>query len=136
MPRLSNAILRTVTGAFILNSGLNKTKLDEGTAGHMQGMAKVALPQVEQVSAKTFGKSLSAAEIALGTALLCPIVPSRLAGLGLTAFGAGLTTMYLKTPGMTEKDGIRPTQDGTALAKDSWLVAAGLALVFAPLKRR
>ena len=37
--------------------------------------------------------------------------------------------MYLKTPSMTQEDGIRPTQEGTGVAKDVWLVGAGLTLL-------
>lgn len=37
--------------------------------------------------------------------------------------------MYLRTPGMTEADGVRPTQDGTPVAKDSWLLAIAAALL-------
>jgi hypothetical protein len=51
------------------------------------------------------------------------------AGAGLTAFGAALTQLYLKTPGMREPGSLRPTQQGTAIAKDVWLVGAGLTLL-------
>lgn len=37
---------------------------------------------------------LSGGEVALGAALLVPVVPSALAGLGLAAFGAGLMQLY------------------------------------------
>lgn len=38
--------------------------------------------------------------------------------------------MYLNTPGMTEEGSqIKPSQDGTAVAKDVWLVGAGLTLL-------
>lgn len=128
---ISNAALRTAAGAFILNSGLNKTKMDEGIYGYLKGMASAATPAVNKLSDKQFGKALSSAEIALGSALLLPIVPTKLAGLGLTAFGAGLMAMYLNTDEYTEADGIRPSQAGTPFAKDIFLVSSGLALLFA-----
>ena len=56
----------------------------------------------------------------------------RLAGRrrrGLTAFGAGLVNLYLKTPGLTEEGSIRPTQDGIGIAKDVWLVGVGTTLL-------
>lgn len=56
-------------------------------------------------------------------------MPSAVAGAALTAFGGGLVKMYLSTPGMTDDSGVRPTQDGTAIAKDIWLVGAGLTLL-------
>lgn len=130
MSLISNAALRATTGAFILNSGIGKLGMDEGTASYLQGMAKTGVPQVEALDAKTFGKALSYAETALGAALLCPLVSPRIAGLALTGFGAGLLTMYFGNDDMTQEDGIRPTQEGTALAKDVFLVGAGLALVF------
>ncbi|MFC3298513.1 DoxX family membrane protein [Arthrobacter agilis] len=127
--RPSHIPLRLATGAFILNSGLGKTALDEGTAGYLQSMAARAIPQVSQIEPQQFGKALAASEIALGSALLAPFVPSRLAGLGLLAFSVGMITMYLRTPGLTEEDGIRPTQEGTAVAKDIWMVGIALSLL-------
>ena len=57
-------------------------------------------------------------------------------GAALSAFGAGLVRLYLKTPGMTDESGIRPTQDGIGLAKDVWLFAIGLALLIDALSDR
>ena len=37
--------------------------------------------------------------------------------------------MYLKTPGMTLEDGIRPTPEGTGLAKDIWMLGIAAALI-------
>lgn len=127
---------RLAAGAFILNSGLNKRGLDEESAAGLQAMAVNGVPQLKDMSPKDFGKLVSTGEIALGAALLLPVVPSALAGLGLTAFSAGLVRMYLKTPGMTEADGIRPTSDGTGLAKDVWLLGIGLGLVVDALTSR
>ncbi|WP_216698974.1 hypothetical protein [Arthrobacter sp. Br18] len=127
--RLSHIPLRLTTGAFILNSGLGKTALDKDSAAGMQGMASTAFPQVAQLEPEKFGKIISMVEIGLGAALLAPFVPSRLAGLGLTAFAGGMMAMYFKMPGMTEEDGVRPTQDGTAIAKDIWMLGIGLGLL-------
>lgn len=133
---LSHAPLRLATGAFILNSGLGKRSLPVEAAAGMQDMAANGLPFVKQVSPATFGKALSSGEIALGAALIAPIVPSHVAGAALTAFGGGLIQMYLNTPGLTEDDGVRPTQDGIGIAKDIWLVGAGLTLVASGLAAR
>jgi hypothetical protein len=134
--KLSHLPLRLATGAFILNSGLGKQQLDKDSAAGLQQMGSRFLPQLQDMDPKQFGKALSYAEIALGTALLLPFVPSRLAGLGLTAFSASLVGMYLKTPGMTQEDGIRPTQQGTAFAKDFWMLGIGLALILDSKKRK
>ncbi|AXG14545.1 hypothetical protein [Intrasporangium calvum] len=128
--RLSHLPLRLATGAFILNSGLGKRGLQGEAAEGLHGMASVTLPgSLKQMDATEFAQLLSRAEMALGVALLAPFVPSRLAGAALTAFGGGLLSVYLQTPGMREEGSIRPTQAGTALAKDVWLVGAGLSLL-------
>lgn len=126
---LSHAVLRLATGAYLLNSGISKLSLDEESAGSIQDMASNAVPQVKQLPPATFGKALAAGEIALGGALLLPLVPTKLAALGLTGFGSGLVAVYAKTPGLTQGDGIRPTQAGISMAKDTWLAAIGLALL-------
>ena len=127
--RLWHVPVRLATGAFILNSGLNKLKAeDDDLSKGVHGMASTAYPPFENMDPRTFTKVLGAGETALGSALLAPFVGPGLAGLGLTAFAGGLLGLYFRIPGMTE-DGIRPSQQGTALAKDSWLAAIGLALV-------
>jgi hypothetical protein len=109
--------LRLATGAFILNSGLSKRGLPAEAAAGIHGMAAGAIPQFKDVPPEKFVKGLTAGEIALGGALLAPFVSSRLAGLGLAAFGAGLVQLYLNT------------QEGIGLAKDVWLLGAGLTLL-------
>lgn len=120
--------LRVATGAYVLNSGINKLKAGEEEQQEMHGWASSVYPVFKDLKAGEFTKLLAYAEIGLGAALLIPKVPSAVAGAGLAAFGAGLTGLYLNTPGMTEDDGIRPTKEGTGLAKDVWLVGAGLTL--------
>ncbi|MEU4482928.1 hypothetical protein AB0F68_33495 [Micromonospora sp. NPDC023966] len=134
--KLTHAPLRIVIGAFILNSGLSKRSLEGEAAAGMHGMAVGAIPQLQQFEPDRFAKLLSRGEIALGAALLIPFVPSLLAGAALTAFGAGLVQLYLKTPGMREANSLKPSQAGTVLAKDSWLVAAGLTLVLDSVTHR
>lgn len=127
---IANAALRLVSGAFILNSGINKLRIDEASAAGLQQMAANGVPQLAELEPAVFGKAVSISEISLGSALLLPLIPSRLAGLGLGAFSGVLLASYLRTPGMTESDGIRPTADGAALAKDVWLAGIAVALIF------
>lgn len=127
--RLSHLPLRAATGAYLLNSGLQKRSLEGESAELLHGMAAGAIPQVQQIEPRRFGRLLSTAEIALGSALLLPAIPSALAGVGLAGFGAGLTRLYWKTPGMHAPSDPRPTQQGTVLAKDVWLLGAGLTLL-------
>jgi hypothetical protein len=127
--RLTHIPLRLTTGAFILNAGLGKRKLDKDSAARLQAMAARVVPPVSRIDAGKFGRMLSYAEMTLGTALLTPFLPSRLVGIGLGLFSGSLFAMYLKTPGMTLEDGIRPSPQGTVLAKDIWMLGIAAALV-------
>ena len=120
--------LRVATGAFILNSGIGKLKATEEEQEQTHGWASSVYPIFKDMKAGDFTKALAYGEIGLGAMLLLPTVPSAVAGGALAAFGAGLTGLYLNTPGMTKEDGIRPTPDGIGLAKDVWLVGAGVTL--------
>lgn len=127
--KLRHLPTRLAAGAFILNAGLGKLSADEEHAKQLHGFAANAYPAVEQLEPETFTKVLGAAEVALGTALVLPIVPSRLAGLGLGAFSGGLLGLYLRTPGFRQDGSIRPSPDGTAVAKDVWLAGIALSLI-------
>lgn len=133
--------LRLTSGAFILNSGLGKRTLGEEQAAYLQGMAVKGVPALSKLAPSQFKNFLVAAEVGTGAALLAPFVPGWLAGSALTAFSGGLMSMYLNTPEMTEADGVRPSQDGTAVAKDVFMLGSGLAIaadsvVNRPGKRR
>lgn len=121
--------LRVAAGAFILNSGLNKRGLEGEAAAGVHGFATAGHPELETVDPDTFATALSGGEIALGAALLTPFVPGWLAGGALTAFGLGLNRLYWKAPGLRQDGDVRPTEDGTSIAKDIWLTGIGLALV-------
>jgi uncharacterized membrane protein YphA (DoxX/SURF4 family) len=127
--KMRRAPLRLTTGAFILNSGIGKLTADDDTSKALHGMAAGSLPYVDQVDHRVFAKALAAGEIALGTALLVPMVPAAVAGLGLTAFSGALMAMWWRTPGMHQEGIPRPTPQGLAQAKDVWMLGAGLSLV-------
>lgn len=127
--KIRRAPIRIATGAFILNSGVGKVGAEEDTAKALHGMASGAYPFLEKVPPKAFAKGLAVAEIALGGALLTPIVPAGLAGIGLTGFSAALLGMWWRTPGMHHEGSPRPTVQGTAIAKDVWMLGVGLSLV-------
>lgn len=120
---------RAATGAFILHSGLQKWKGDEATAEMMHGMACGAYPVFGRLTPKRFLRVLSCAEITTGSLLLAPFVPGAVAGAFLTGFSGALVGLYARTPGMREPGSVWPTQNGTALAKDSWMLGVGLGLV-------
>jgi uncharacterized membrane protein YphA (DoxX/SURF4 family) len=121
--------LRLTAGAFMLNSGFGKVGADKEAAAQMQGFAAGTYPGLGKLDPQLFAKALAAGEIATGMALLIPFVPAAIAGIGLTAFSAGLLGMYLKTPGMRKEGSIQPTEQGLTLAKDVWLFGIGLSLV-------
>jgi hypothetical protein len=121
--------LRLATGAFILNSGLSKRGADAETAAGLHGFAAGTYPMLKELHPERFVRLQAAAEVGLGGVLLAPFVPPTLAGAGLLGFASGLLGMYLKTPGMREEGSLRPTTQGIPLAKDSWLLAIGLALL-------
>jgi hypothetical protein len=127
--RLSHVPLRVTTGAFILNAGLSKRCLTDEAAEGLHGMAQAGVPPVGRLPAPTFAKVLSTAEIGVGAALLAPFVPPVVAGAALTAFSGALLRMWWNTPGMHEEGTPRPTQQGTAVAKDVWMLGSGLALM-------
>jgi hypothetical protein len=128
--------VRLASGAFILNAGLGKRSVPDERAAGLHGMATTAQPEFRSLDPQTFAKLLSSVEIALGSSLLLPIVPSWLAGTGLTAFSLGLMRLYLKVPGLHEEGSLRPTDKGIPIAKDSWLLGIGLALMLGSLTDR
>ena len=126
--KLRRAPGRAVTGAFILNSGVSKLKADEATAGGIHGMASGAYPPIAKLSPPVFLKVLAVSEILVGSALLFPVVPAGLAGIALTSFAGALVGLYVRTPGLHDSR-MRPTQAGTAIAKDIWMAGIGIGLV-------
>lgn len=127
--KLRRAPTRIVSGAFVLNAGVGKLGGDDETAKQVHTMASGTYPVLERVPPKVLLRALGAGEVALGTGLLLPIVPAGLAGLALVGFSGGLLNMWWQTPGMHNDGSPRPTQQGTAIAKDTWLLGIGAALV-------
>jgi hypothetical protein len=120
---------RIAAGAFILNSGIGKLSADEATAAGIHGFAVGAYPFLSKLKPKDFVRILAVSEVALGAALLVPVVPDFLAGAGLTAFSGGLLGLYARTPGMRKEGTPFPTQEGIALAKDVWMAGIGVSLI-------
>lgn len=127
--KLRQAPPRVATGAFVLHSGLQKWKGDEATAEVVHGMACGAYPVLKKLTPRQFLRVLSCAEITTGSLLLAPFVPGYVAGAFLTGFSGALLGLYARTPGMREPGGVWPTQEGIALAKDSWMLGVGLGLI-------
>jgi uncharacterized membrane protein YphA (DoxX/SURF4 family) len=128
--------LRLSLGVFFLNSGVSKLSADEEKAASLHGFAAGTYPFLSAIESGIFVKALAVGELALGTALIVPLVPGLLAGAGLTTFALGTVGLYLNTPGMREEGGIRPTEQGIPLAKDFWMVGAGLTMMIDDLIER
>ena len=136
MVKLRQYLPRLAAGAFILNSGLSKRDADEQSAQGYHGMAAGTYSFLGDMDPQQFTKTLSTAEIALGAALVTPFVPTALVAPALGVFSAGLVGMYLKTPGMTREDGVRPTEQGIGLAKDVFLLGIAGGLLADVLSRK
>ena len=128
--KLRRAPLRVTTGAFILSAGVDKWKADEQTAGQLHGFASGTYPFLKQIEPPKFLKLLAVSEIAVGSALLLPVVPAAVAGAALVGFSAGLLGLYVRTPGMRRsKLDPRSTPQGLPISKDVWMLGAGLGLL-------
>jgi uncharacterized membrane protein YkgB len=120
---------RAATGAYILHAGLAKWKGSEEQAKGVHGMASGAFPFLSAVEPPAFLRALAVAEIGTGALLLTPVVNNKIAGAALTAFAGSLLTMYLRTPALHQPGSVWPTQAGTAVSKDVWMLGIGLGLL-------
>jgi hypothetical protein len=127
---------RIATGAFILHTGLEKWKGPVEQAEAVHGMAAGAYPFLQSVPPTRFLRLLAASEVATGALLLSPFVSNAMAGSALTAFSAGLLGMYARTPSMHKPGSIWPTQAGTPVSKDIWMLGIGLGLMAARSGRK
>ena len=120
---------RIATGGYILHSGLEKWHGDETRAKALHGVASNAFPVLQRIPPERFLRILAASEIAIGSALLVPVVPNAVAGAALTGFSGSLLAMYARTPAMHKPGSIWPSQAGIAVSKDVWMLGIGLGLV-------
>jgi uncharacterized membrane protein YphA (DoxX/SURF4 family) len=120
---------RIVTGTYIFHAGLEKWSADEDRAAAVHGMAAGAYPAFKDVPPTLFVKALSASELATGALLLSPFVSNAAAGAALTAFSGGLLGLYWRTEALRKPGSIWPTQAGTGVSKDVWMLGIGLGLL-------
>jgi hypothetical protein len=120
---------RIATGAFILHSGTGKWDLPAERAAALHMMAAGAFPFLSKIPASAFVKLLSVSEVATGAVLLSPLVRDRRAGAALTAFSAGLLTMYWRSPALRKAGSVWPTPAGLPVSKDVWMLGIGLGLI-------
>jgi uncharacterized membrane protein YphA (DoxX/SURF4 family) len=134
--KLRNMPTRLATGAYILHTGWEKWHGNEEQAAGVHGMATGAFPVFNAMKAADFLRMLSVGEMAVGAALLAPVVPPAIAGAALTGFSGALLTMYLRTDGMHKPGSIWPTRQGIAVSKDVWMLGIGLGLIIDGLRSR
>jgi uncharacterized membrane protein YphA (DoxX/SURF4 family) len=133
---LRNLPTRLATGAYILHAGWAKWHGNEEQAAGVHGMASGAFPTFKAMEPTDFLKMLSVGEMAVGAALLAPVVPPAIAGAALTGFSGALMALYLRTDGMHKPGSVWPTQQGTAISKDVWMLGIGLGLIVDGLRSR
>ena len=127
---------RITTGGYILHAGLEKWQGDQARAEAVHRIAANAFPVLKDIPPARFLRLLAASEIALGTALLVPVIPGALAGTALTGFSGALLAMYGRTPALRKPGSIWPSQAGTGVSKDVWMLGIGLGLVAGALSDR
>jgi hypothetical protein len=125
--RLAHLPTRLSAGGFLLTTGTAKWAGGEAVAAKVHKLACEAYPFLVHVDPARFLRLLAGTEIAVAAALLVPRVPGRLAGASLSALALGLLGLYARSPAM--HDGIRPTDEGIAVAKDVWLLGIGAGLI-------
>ncbi|GGQ04633.1 hypothetical protein [Streptosporangium pseudovulgare] len=125
---------RVAAGLVILESGLSMAAANGERARQTHGMAAGTYPFLKDLDPEEFTRWLAKSEIALGAALLLPVVPSALAGAALAAFAGGLMGLYLRTPGLRRQGSLRPTPEGIGIVKDVWLLGIGAGLVAEELR--
>jgi hypothetical protein len=136
LPKLRDVPTRAVTGAYILHAGLEKWDGTAEQAAGVRGMASSAFPFLEEIPAERFLRLVAAGELATGTLLVAPMIPSEVAGAALTAFSGMLLGMYARAPGLRKPGSIWPTQSGIGVSKDVWMLAIGLGLLLESATRR
>jgi uncharacterized membrane protein YphA (DoxX/SURF4 family) len=127
--KLRRAPLRLATGAYLLNTGVTTLNADDETVKSLHGMASARYPVLGKLEPKVFARTLAVGEIAVGSALLLPIVSPFIAGAALAGYSGALLNMYWHAPGMHHEGSLRPTAQGTPIAKDVWMLGIGLALM-------
>jgi hypothetical protein len=127
---------RIAAGGYILHSGLDKWHTNAARADALHRMAASAFPVLKTIPPERFLRMLAAGEIAVGSALLAPVIPGALAGAALTGFSGALLAMYARTPAMRKPGSIWPSQMGIAVSKDVWMLGIGLGLLSGSLADR
>jgi hypothetical protein len=129
--------IRIAFGFFFLHVALSHKDLDEKGAKGLQRFEATAFPFVMKLEPQQFKAAMVAGESATAASLLVPGVPPVLGGAALTGFGTSLLGVYLKSPMLRKSEkSIRPNEFGLGIAKDVWMVAAGLTVLLDAIASR
>jgi hypothetical protein len=122
--------IRIIFGLFFAHVALSHNELDEKGAKGLRGFAATAFPFVKKLEPNQFKQAMVAGETATAAALLVPGVPAVLGGAALTGFASSLLAVYMKNPMLRKSEkSVRPNDMGLGIAKDSWMLAAGLTVL-------
>ena len=120
---------RVTTGAYILHAGLQKWHADEARAAAVHGVAASAFPVLKRLPSAKFVRLLAMGEVGTGAALLTPLVPTSVAGAALSAFSASAAGHVCAHTCHAVPGSIWPSQAGTAVSKDVWMLGIGLGFL-------
>ena len=134
--KLRTVPTRLAAGAYILHSGIEKWSGGPEQAAGVHGMASGAFPVFKSFKPGDFLKLLSVGEVAVGTALLAPVVPPAIAGAALTGFSGALVAMYLRTDALHKPGSVWPSPAGIGVSKDVWMLGIGVGLLADALTSR
>jgi uncharacterized membrane protein YphA (DoxX/SURF4 family) len=127
--RLQLVPARLAAGAYILHSGIEKFGAGDETAGFLHDTASNSYPFLRRLKPAQFLRLVALGEVAVGAALVLPVVPPAVAGSLLTGFSSALLGVYARTPGLRRPGSIWPTHEGIGMAKDVWMLGIGLSLL-------
>jgi uncharacterized membrane protein YphA (DoxX/SURF4 family) len=127
---LADLPLRASTGGFLVWSGLRTLQRPRRGDALLTAAAHSA-PALEDVfgaEPARFARLVGAAQLGLGAWVVSGAWP-RASGLALATYAAGPLSLLFTVPGnRATGSSWEPSERGTALAKDVWLLGAGLSL--------
>ena len=110
-----------VTGGYILHSGLDKWRADDAArdSGPRNGGRDVSGVEI-RAPGPDFTRLLAASEIAMGAALLAPVVPAAISGgHPHRVLGRAPGSLHPR-PGLRKPGSVWPTHRASASARTSW----------------
>ena len=95
----------------------------------MHGFAAGTYPFLKNLPPQQFAKAAVDVRDRRRRGAADPVRADRRRRGGADGFSGGLLGLYLRTPGMRKPGSLAPTEQGLAIAKDSWLLGIGIGLL-------